>query len=92
MTLQEEIKQDAKIISDYLGINCPKLELLNTTNEGLTLENKTIIGIENGYNRRLLIHELLHTKKFQHTYPSNFFSANVNDYGLVDFVLKECFE
>ncbi len=86
------INEDAKIISAYLGSNCPKLELSKTTNEGLTLKNKTIIGIKNGYNRRLLIHELLHTYGFKHTYPSNFFSANVNDYGLVDFVLKECFE
>ncbi len=27
---------------------------------------------------------------FQHTDSSNFFSANVNDFGLVDFILKMC--
>jgi len=88
----EQILEDAKKISKYLGINCPKLKLNPDTTEGLTLEKITHLGTKGGYNRRLLIHELLHTKGFQHTYPSNFMSANVNDFGLVDFILKMCFE
>lgn len=86
-----KILKDAKIISEYLGINCPKLRIDPDSTEGLTLEKITHLGIKDGYNRRLLIHELLHTKGFKHTYPSNFMSANVNDFGLVDFILKMYF-
>ena len=88
----KQIFDDAKKIAGYLGINCPKFELSEQTTEGLTLKNKTIIGIKKGYNRRLLIHELLHTYGFRHTYPSNFFSACVGDYGLIDFIEKEVFD
>lgn len=89
-----KLEEDAKTISEYLGINCPKLKLDPNSREGLTLKEITHLGIkgEYKYTQRLLIHELLHTAGFKHTYPSNFMSANVNDYGLVDFVLEQCFK
>lgn len=88
-----QILEDAKKISEYLGINCPKLKLNPDTTEGLTLEKITHLGTKGGqpYTRRLLIHELLHTAGFKHTYPSNFMSMMVKDFGLVDFILKMVF-
>lgn len=87
----KQIFDDAKKISEYLGINCPKLELSEESREGLTLESKTILGIKDGYERRLLIHELLHTKGFTHTYPSNFFCPNMKLDELSAFVEKQVF-
>ena len=87
----KQIFDDAKKISEYLGINCPKIDISKESSEGLTLENKTILGIKNGYKRRLLIHELLHTKGFKHTYPSNFFNATYPNCELSAFVEKQVF-
>lgn len=89
--MKEKILDDAKKISEYLGINCPKIRISKITSEGLTLETKTILGIKKGYKRRLLIHELLHTKGFTHTYPSNFFCPNLELDELSKFVEKQVF-
>ena len=88
----EQIFEDAKKISKYLGINCPKLKLNPNTTEGLTLEKITHLGTKGGYRRRLLIHELLHTKGLQHTYPSNFFNGgNIDECELSKFVEQQIF-
>jgi len=89
---KREIFKDAKKISEYLGINCPKIQLDPNSNEGLTLTKLTHLGIKNGYKRRLLIHELLHTKGFKHTYPSNFFNANYTNCELSKFIEEQVFE
>jgi len=87
----KQIFDDAKKISEYLGINCPKIKIEPESHEGLTLKHLTYLGIKNGYNRRLLIHELLHTKGFQHTYPSNFFAGAGEIDELSTFVEKQVF-
>jgi len=85
------ILQDAKKISEYLGVNCPKIKLNDESSEGLTLEKVTHLGTKGGYKRRLLIHELLHTKGFRHTYPSNFFNATYTNCELSKFVEQQVF-
>ncbi len=89
--ISKQIERDAKKISEYLGINCPKLIIVEDSHEGLTLEKKTFLGIERGYKRKLLIHELLHTKGFMHTYPSNFFAGAGKIDELSEFVEKQVF-
>ena len=89
--IERQILKDAKKISKYLGINCPKIKIEPDSHEGLTLEHLTYLGIKNGYNRKLLIHELLHTKGFGHTYPSNFFPAAGKIDELSTFVDKQVF-
>jgi len=87
-----QILEDAKKISEYLGINCPKIKIEPESGEGLTLEKLTYLGTKNGYKRRLLIHELLHTKGFIHTYPSNFFNGgNLDECELSKFVEQQVF-
>ena len=88
---EDDILEDAKKISEYLGINCPKIKVNQTSSEGLTLEHLTHLGVKNGYKRKLLIHELLHTKGFQHTYPSNFFPAAGAEDELSTFVEQMVF-
>ncbi len=88
---EDDILEDVKKISEYLGINCPKIHLTPESHEGLTLEHLTYLGIKDGYKRRLLIHELLHTKGFTHTYPSNFFNANYTNCELSKFVEEQVF-
>ena len=88
---EDDILKDAKKISEYLGINCPKIKIESESNEGLTLEHLTYLGTKNGYNRKLLIHELLHTKGFQHTYPSNFFAGAGKIDELSTFVEQQVF-
>ncbi len=90
--IERQILKDAKKISEYLGINCPKIKINTKSHEGLTLENLTHLGIQGGYKRKLLIHELLHTKGFKHTYPSNFFNSCFADCELSTFVDKQVFK
>ena len=92
MFVEENILKDAKKISEYLGINCPKIKTNTESTGGLTLEKLTHLGIKGGYKRRLLIHELLHTKGFGHTYPSDFFNGgNYNKCELSMFVEQMVF-
>jgi len=88
---EHQILTDAKKISEYLGINCPKIKINTESSEGLTLQKLTHLGIKNGYKRKLLIHELLHTKGFQHTYPSNFFAGAGKIDELSEFIEKRIF-
>jgi len=42
----DQVFADAKIISEYLGINCPKLKLNPDSTEGLTLSEPIAVYVE----------------------------------------------
>ena len=66
--LLETIHNDAMIICKYLDVNIPLIVPRDNNSESYCHRRKGWIslGVENGYNRYALIHELLHWKGYDH--------------------------
>ena len=67
-SLLKIIYNDTKIICEYLDVNIPLIVPKNNNSESYChrREGWISLGIENGYNRQILIHELLHWKGYDH--------------------------
>jgi len=70
--LIEQIKNDCIIICKYLNVSTPKIIVKRSVVGGMYYgrkgsgHKKLVLGIKQGYNRLVLLHELLHHKGFAH--------------------------
>lgn len=70
---KEEIKADFERIKQYLSLPCSThLIIQNYHIEGFYnhYSDMVILGIKDGYDRQLLVHECLHATGLQHTVSS----------------------
>lgn len=70
--LVEQIKNDAIIICKYLNVSVPEINIKLNVFGGVyygrrsRVHKRISLGIKLGYNRLILLHELLHHKGFAH--------------------------
>lgn len=80
---KKEIEKDFMKIKEYLNLGWKwKLTIISSRSDGFCYRNRKMImiGIKDGYKRRLLIHECLHASGFSHHDFPDYHGAIKEDY------------